>query len=224
MPIRLHGWGVRSLRETCGPAYLGALETAIPFMTAKDNLCPMMEAVWGGEECWGEAADPQARWSVVLRSGCQEGVEMRRVWKGVQVEAKEGAEFLGEPTDPLLVSDLEGLGDGAVSGATRGLIVEARDNLRSRLLTHALQLHRPQRDRHAWAWRQRDKLSSAWLLSLPGGGEQLSNEEFSTAAAVNLCVPPPCVVGREGEVIKGRTVINTHSDKVHATIIPGDHF
>ena len=62
LPIRLHGWGLRSLASTCGPAYLGALETAIPFMTVKDKYCPVMEGKWGGEECWGEAADTRGRW------------------------------------------------------------------------------------------------------------------------------------------------------------------
>ena len=120
--------------------------------------------------------------------------------------AREGSQFLGEPLDPLLNTSLEGLGGGSVNGATRGQVVEARDTLKSRLLTKALQLHRPQKDRHAWAWKQRDKLSTAWLLCLPGGGDTLSNEEFSTTAAVNLCIPPPCLEGRVGEPIRGEGV------------------
>ena len=51
--VRLHGWGFRSLAETCGPAYLGALETAVPYMGARDQLCPAREPEWGEEECWG---------------------------------------------------------------------------------------------------------------------------------------------------------------------------
>ena len=228
LPVKLHGWGLRSLRETCGPAYLGALETAIPFMAARDRLCTLKEADWGGEGCWGEAADPSSRWRVLLQSDCLEGRELRRWFEGLQREAIEGAEYLGEVPDPLLSSDLQGLGGSSVSGATRGLVVKARDKLRSRLLTRALQLHRPQKDRHAWAWRQRDKLSSAWLLCLPGGGETLTNEEFATTAAINLCLPPPCVAGREGELIRGQgrrqITIDRHGDTVQATNIPGDHF
>ena len=228
LPIRLHGWGLRSLKETCGPAYFGALETAIPFMAARDKLCTQMETDWGGEECWGEAAEPSNRWRVVLESGCLEGRELQRWFQMLQSEATEAGPYLGEPPDPLLNSDLQGLGGSSVSGATRGLVVEARDMLRSRLLTKALQLHRPKKDRHAWAWKQRDKLSSAWLLSLPGGGETLTNEEFTTTAAVNLCLPPPCVAGREGELIRGQGLrqitIDKHGDTVQATNIPGDHF
>ena len=73
----------------------------------------------------------------------------------------------------------------------------------------------------------RDKLSSAWLLCLPGGSETLTNEEFSTTAALNLCVPPPCLSGRVGEPIRGqggRALIDKHGDNIQATNISGDHF
>ena len=46
--VRLHGWGFRSRAKTCGPAYLGALETAIPYMAAIDKMCPVREEEWGG--------------------------------------------------------------------------------------------------------------------------------------------------------------------------------
>ena len=191
MPVHLHCWGLMSLAETCGPAYLGALETAIPYMAARNKLCLLGEMNWGGEECWGDAADPNFRWRALLQSGCEEGRELQRLWDKLQGEAREGGEFLGEPLSPPFSTNLEGLDDGFVSGATRGLVIEARDALRSRILTKTLQLHVPKKDRHAWAWKQRDKLSSAWLLFRPRGGEMLTNEEFSTAAAVNLCLPPP---------------------------------
>ena len=142
------------MAEICGPAYLGALETAIPYMAARDMLCPAREPEWGGEECWGEAADPSARWRVLLQSGCIEGIELTRWWEKIQEMAREGSTFLGEPPDPLLSSNLERLGGGSVTGATRGQVVEARDTLKARLLTKTLQLHRPKRERHAWAWKQ----------------------------------------------------------------------
>ena len=49
LPIKMYGWGLRSLEENCGPAYLGTLETAIPFMAARDKIFPQMEPVGGGE-------------------------------------------------------------------------------------------------------------------------------------------------------------------------------
>ena len=124
-------------------------------MAARDQLCPAREQEWGGEECWGEAADNSARWRVLLQSGCIEGVELRRWWDRVQGIAREGSKILGEPLDPLLTTSLDGLGGGSVNGTTRGQVVEARDTLKSRLLTRVLQDHRPQKDRHVWAWKQR---------------------------------------------------------------------
>ena len=35
LPARLYGWGFRSLADTCGPAWLGMLETALPFMAGR---------------------------------------------------------------------------------------------------------------------------------------------------------------------------------------------
>ena len=95
---------------------------------------------------------------------------------------------------------------------------------KSLLLSKALELHRPKRDRHAWAWRQRDKLSTAWLLALPGGGDNLTNEEFTTAAATNLCLPPPMCGGRVGEIIRGRVTVDKHGDNIQSTVLPGDHW
>ena len=104
--------------------------------------------------------------------------------------------------------------------------MEARYTLKSRLLTKVLQLHRPKNDRHTWAWKQRDKLISAWLLCFQGGGETLSNEELSPTTAVNLCLPAPCVAVCVGEPIRGhrgRILVDEHRDSVQATNIRDDH-
>ncbi len=70
LPSRLYGWGLHSLRDTCGPAYLGALETAIPFIAGRGKLCLQMADTWGGEEQWGEASPVNRRWLTLLQSGC----------------------------------------------------------------------------------------------------------------------------------------------------------
>ena len=80
----------------------------------------------------------------------------------------------------------------------------------------------PRKARPAWAWKQRDKISSSWLLTLPGGDSTLSNAEFVEAAATNLCLPSPACMGRVGETVKGRKVIDMNGDQVQATALPGD--
>ena len=78
--------------------------------------------------------------------------------------------------------------------------------------------------RAAWAWRQRDKVSSAWLLAIPGSNTTLSSAEFAEAAAANLCLPSPACVGRVGETVKGQTKIDIHGDSIQAAALKGDHW
>ena len=82
----------------------------------------------------------------------------------------------------------------------------------------------PRKARPAWAWKQRDKISSSWLLALPGADSSLSNAEFAEAAATSLCLPSPACVGRVGEIVKGRKVIDMYGDQVQAAPLPGDHW
>ena len=78
LPARLHGWGMRSLEDSCGIAYLATLETAIPFMTGSKGICNQLSNLWGGEDCWGEGAPDEARWRQVLASNCSMAGEMKR--------------------------------------------------------------------------------------------------------------------------------------------------
>ena len=115
-------------------------------------------------------------------------------------------------------------GEGSVSGETRGKLVSAREKTRAALLVKALAEHRPIKDRPAWAWKQRDKISSAWLLALPGADSSLSNAEFAEAAASNLCLSSPACMQKLGDTVKGSKKVDRHGDIVQATPLPGDHW
>lgn len=224
LPARLYGWGICSLEGTCGPAYLGALETAIPYMAGRGKVCPQMAGVWGVEESWGEKAPEESRWVTLLQSGCEEGREVEIVWNRLQGEARAAHEWLGRDLEGTLSVSARGLGEGSVSGSTRSKIMEAVENTRSLLLTKALEDVRPLSTRAAWAWKQRDKVSSAWLQALPGFDTSLTSAEFGEAAATSLCLPSPACKGRVGEVIRGRVTVDEYGDNVQATSLPGDHW
>lgn len=67
-------------------------------------------------------------------------MERKSVCKGLQKEAREAAEYLwSHLTHCWTLAWRAWLGDSSVTGSTRGLVVEARDILRPRLL----QLHKP---------------------------------------------------------------------------------
>ena len=219
-PARLHGWGLRSLREVCGPAWLGTLETAVPFMAGMGKVCPQLA---GGEECWAEGA-PDDRWRCMLESGCVEGRELEQLWGRVTGEAVLCCNFLGEELPGVMAAPTGSIGDGSVTGSTRGKVVEARENLRAKVLDKVLLDLRPKSTRAAWSWRQRDKVSSAWLLAIPAYDTALSSPEFTEAAANSLCLPSQACRERVGEPVKGRVVVDLYGDAIQATAVEGDHW
>ena len=138
LPARLYGWGFRSLEETCGPAYLATLKTALPSMAGPGELRPQLADLWGGPECWGEGASKEDRWRQVLASGSRAGQEMIRVWDGLQQEKQQVFRWLGGEEPKVLACGVEGIGDGSVSGETRRRLTEARENWRAKVLTKKL--------------------------------------------------------------------------------------
>ena len=103
-------------------------------------------------------------------------------------------------------------------------MVEARENTRAKVLDKLLLGVRPRSTRAAWSWRQRDKVSSAWILAIPAPDTMLSNAEFSEAAASHLCLPSPACRGMVGEPIKNGVVVDQYGDSIQATSVPGDHW
>ena len=183
------------------------------------TISPILQQTWGGDECWGSGANSDTRWSALLSSGCREAEEMTRGWDILTTEAQQAANWLGCEVERVFSIPLAGIGEGSVTGKTRGDIVTAREKVHAQLLTKALSVHQPQRARPVLAWKQRDKVSSAWLLALPGADSSLSNAEFSEAAAANLCLPSPACMGLVGETVKGNRKVDIYGDNIQAAAL-----
>ena len=97
------------MEQSCGPAYLGPLEAAIPYMAAKGKVCPQLAEMWGGEECWGQDGQTEDRWRGILNSGCRDGNEIKRIWTKIQLEAQASADWLGEDVPGVLATPVEGI-------------------------------------------------------------------------------------------------------------------
>ena len=225
-PVRLGGFGLRSLEETAGPAFLGALEQAIPALSGERGICTMLEGVFGGDYCFGEDAPEESRWRVMLQSGCQEGQELRTLWASLQQEEQQAAVWLMREGQDTLSQELESVGGSSTDGSTRGRITEERDLTRGALIKKGLQTHPQQTrtNRPVWAWLQRDKLSSAWLQALPGPDSSLTSAEFAEASAAALCLPSPACKEKLGEKVTGRSVVDLYGDTVQSARLPGDHW
>ena len=152
------------MNETSCIACLGALEQAIPAFQGQNGVCPQLVDVMGGEECFGEEALGD-RWRVRLRSGCREGVELRRLWSSVQEEERQAATWLDQDMQENLGQQVADIGGSSRDGSTRGKLAEERDKTWAQLVKKGLELHPTQNrsNRPVWSWLQRDKLSAAWL-------------------------------------------------------------
>ena len=201
MPIRLGGLGLRCQADLAPIAYIGALEQSLPYFGGVQGVCQPLAHLFGGEE-----EGVENRWRPLIVSGCRTGVELAKAWERLQVEARECCEYLGKEVEGQLTSSKEGIGDGSVDGSTRAAVVKERDELRAAVFKQALADYADPTARPVWSWKQRDKLSSTFLLNIPGAHTSMSSPIFCEALAALLCVPSLVCRDRVGEVIGERRV------------------
>ena len=159
----------------------------------------------------------------MLASGSRIGVEFSQSWTELQREAQAAAAWLGGEVEGPLANPVASAGDGSTSGKTRSLIVEQRERQMGRVLEESLLRHHDLTARFVWSWPERDKLSSQWLLTLPGHDTFLTAEEFSECLAALLCLASPACTALVGERV-GRSTVDKFGDAVMAASLPGDGF
>ena len=213
--IRLGGFGLRCQSNLSPAAFVGAVEQVLPSFVGAKAICPQLAHLLGSMD------DPQQRWQILLASGCRTGQELREAWDTLQKEAKAMSEFLGANLEEPLCTPTEGLGEGSLDGTTRKRILEQMEMLKGSVLTKALQHHPNQMARPVKVWPQIDKLSSSWLLSLPGPHSGLTSSIFSESVCANLFLPSPPCRDFIGERV-GRSIVDMYGERVMAAQLPGD--
>ena len=105
--------------------------------------------------------------------------------------------YLGQGINGSLAVDADAAGQGATDGSTRRKITAEREELRGAVINESMARMPNAKTRAVVAWRNRDKLSSAWLCCLPGP-EGLSSPAFAEAMSLVLCMPSPVCKNRVG--------------------------
>ena len=215
-PVRLGGFGLRSMADIALPAFLGAVEQALPHFLGEEGIFPQLETTLL------EVGEGPNRWRGLLESGCRTGEELRGLWSTLQEEATQITGFLGiELEGPLSVS-VEGAGEGSCDGSSRRKITTWLEDVRAATLKKGLENHTDQTARPVWVHPQLDKLSQGWILSLPGPGG-LNQAEFSETVARHLCLPSPCCANKVGQPLGMRNLtIDAFGDNIlSVSNIPG---
>ena len=212
--MRLGGWGLRSLEETSLAAFVGAVEQAVPSFQGPQGICTQLTEYLGGEESFGHEVGVEGRWQVMLERGGRLGEEFQLCWGRMRLEAAESARWLEEELEGPLAVVAHSAGEGSLSGGTRKVVMEQLELARHKLLNKGLVLYHNQEARPCWSWPNRDKQTTAWLLTLTG----LTGPEFSEAAAAQLCLPSPAFSTRLGEIVRGRKTRTYTSLRCNTTL------
>ena len=219
LPVKLGGLGLRSLVETSPAAFVGGIEMSLPHFTGHGGICPLLEDVVG-------CVEGTARWSTFLAAESRTAQEFRQSWVSMQIESMQCAAYLGKELELPLSKEVEKAGECSVDGSTRRRVVQQREGLRKEVLTKALSEHHDRLARPVTVFPNFDKLSGAWLLSLPGPSTGLSTPVFSEAMAAHLCLDSPAMrsSGWVGKTVGRKAVtIDRYGDAVmNCDDLPGD--
>ena len=98
---------------------------------------------------------------------------------------------MGEEVPAILATNAAGFGLGAELGS-RQAIIEVREPLLAAVVGKALSQYPDQASNAIKAWKNGDKISTAFLLELPGPHHHWSLAEWGEAICLVLSIPPNC--------------------------------
>ena len=217
MPVRMGGLGLTNQEDLSPIAFLGSLLQAIPYLGGETGVCPPLAHLVG------RPGDQQ--WAPLLQSSGRTGREVRSLWESLQREAREAADFLGKEVEGHFEASVEGAGAGLGSKELRSIMWRSREQTRREVFERAVSLQDRRKLKRLGlsGVKERDKLTTSFLLSLPGPRYGLSSPVFAEALATLLAMPSLVCRDRVGEMV-GRSRVDPFGVKVINAAIPGGHW
>ena len=130
------------------------------------------------------------------------------------------SEYLEEELGGALHHPVEAMGEGSTDGSTQMLVTGQLETLTLATLRKHLGEVVDQKARPVCSMNQKDKLTTAWLLALPGAQSSLTTPIFKEGMAMVLCIPSPACKERVGEKI-GSGRVDLWGDSVKCQPLPG---
>ena len=142
-------------------------------------------------------------------------------WNSIRGEAVQCSNFLGVELPEIFSTTAEGFGSGAPQGS-RHKVLEGRELLLAETLTKALSQHPNKSSMAVIGWKNRDKLSTSFLLELLGPHNSWSSVEWSEAMCLLLGLPSTscCDERRLGQPI-GNRFVDMYGCEVLCANLPG---
>jgi hypothetical protein len=148
LPQKLHGCGLRSHVESIPAAFIGALESAVPFFIQKDDgaragLMPPLEAVLG--EGAFDKGNEHRRWAQLLESKTPTGESLKDAmdthWLTMQ-NLERGGKVM-PPEASVYKQPQESWGNGGETGATRAHMTSELERMKMENLVLQLKEETP---------------------------------------------------------------------------------
>ena len=140
----------------------------------------------------------------------------------IQEEGTQCPNYLGIDLPEILVVGPERFGLGADSGS-RQVITREREGMLAKVLQKSLDSLEDQSSMAVRSWTNRDKLSTAFLLDLPGPHNLWTSVEWGEAMCLILALPSNACKPFLGQKIGDRVVDKWGAD-VSCAILPGGSF
>ena len=185
LPVRAGGLGLRCQAALASIAYLGSVELCLPSFAGPDGICTSLSYLVG------EYESDETRWRPLLGSNSRLGREFSAAWAEVKEEAGLCCAYIGEEVPEILNSEAEGFGLGAEWGSRQAVLKE-RERILKIVMEKALGQFPDQAAMPVMAWKNRDKLTTAFLLELPGPHNQWTSAEWGEALCLLLSLPANC--------------------------------
>ena len=198
LPVKQGGLGLRCQLALSPLAYLGAVDQALPSFSGTNSICRPLSYMMGEEQDIG-------RWQQLVNSDSRLGNEFRCAWNIVKEEVTQCCQFLSIEVPTIFDVEAEDFGSN-VDGHVRSKMVEEKEKIMGSVVKMGLLNCNDQGAQPVIAWKNRDKLSNAFLLNLPGPHTSFTSLEWSEALCLLLCLPSPCCKTRVGEKVGGRRV------------------
>ena len=190
---------------------------ALSSFTGIEGICQNLTTVLGDMD----EVLPDNKWQHLMNSESRTGKEFLEAWKSLQSEAKECCDFLSlELSGPLSV-EAQGAGLGSDDGSTRHEVIVQLEELRGAVMLEGIKANGMGK-RQVQSMINRDKLTTAWLQALPGP-EGLSNDAFSKALSLVLCLHSPISRSRVDDNDDKKTV-DIYGDSIQSVHLPGDYW
>ena len=216
-PIRLRGFGLRSLFQSSAAAFIGAVERSVSAFSGETGVCRQLEHLLGG------GTEGARWWRHLLESDTRTGREFRDAWDHLRHEAEQCTDYLGKELSGAMGMGPDIAAELPEGGSSRQIVTEQREELREAVLREALLRHPDQTARPTIAYPQLDKTSTAWKLGLPGPTTGLTTPVFKEVMAMHLFLPSLACKEVVGQRIGARgAVAGPFGDELMCAQLPGD--